>query len=91
MDGTQRSKPQSGLEVEIVQKQDHRSGVLTRGVVRDILTNSSTHLHGIKVRLETGGVVRVKHIHSQTWSRFAGQGLGTRGELRAIGCPARSV
>ena len=62
MSGTERSKIRPGLEVDIVQKQDQRSGVLTRGVVRDILTKSPTHPHGIKVRLETGEVGRVKEI-----------------------------
>ena len=66
MSGTERSKIRPGLEVDIVQKQDQRSGVLTRGVVRDILTNSPTHPHGIKVRLETGEVGRVKQILSET-------------------------
>ncbi len=65
MSGTERSKIRPGLEVDIVQKQDQRSGVLTRGVVRDILTKSSTHPHGIKVRLETGEVGRVKQIPSE--------------------------
>lgn len=51
-----------GMEVQIVQKHDQRSGNLTRGVVKDILTKSSTHPHGIKVRLETGEVGRVKEI-----------------------------
>jgi len=66
MSGTERSKIRPGLEVDIVQKQDQRSGVLTRGVVRDILTKSPTHPHGIKVRLETGEVGRVKQILSET-------------------------
>jgi uncharacterized repeat protein (TIGR03833 family) len=48
----------------IVQKQDQASGVLTEGIVQDILTNSSTHPHGIKVRLTTGEVGRVKNIIS---------------------------
>ena len=62
MDGTKRSEIQPGLEVEIVQKHHQRTGTLTKGVVRDILTKSPTHPHGIKVRLETGEVGRVKHI-----------------------------
>ena len=65
MDGTQRKAIRQGLEVEIVQKQDQRSGVLTRGIVQDILTNSPTHPHGIKVRLETGEVGRVKEIYDR--------------------------
>ncbi len=51
-----------GSKVRIVQKQDQRSGTLTSGVVRDVLTKSPTHTHGIKVRLETGEVGRVKEI-----------------------------
>jgi uncharacterized repeat protein (TIGR03833 family) len=51
-----------GSEVRIVHKQDQRSGNLTRGVVQDILTKSPTHPHGIKVRLETGEVGRVKEV-----------------------------
>ena len=65
MSGTERSKIRPGLEVDIVQKQDQRSGVLTRGIVRDILTKSPTHPHGIKVRLETGEVGRVKEVLSE--------------------------
>ena len=62
MSGIERNKIRPGLEVQIVQKHDQRSGVLTRGVVQDILTKSPTHPHGIKVRLETGEVGRVKEI-----------------------------
>ena len=51
-----------GLRVNIVQKQDQRSGRLTRGIVKDVLTKSAHHPHGIKVRLETGEVGRVKEI-----------------------------
>ena len=65
MSGTERSEIRPGLEVDIVQKQDQRSGVLTRGIVRDILTRSPTHPHGIKVRLETGEVGRVKEVLSE--------------------------
>jgi len=64
MRAIERNKITSGLEVKIVQKQDQRSGILTRGVVRDILTKSPTHPHGIKVRLETGEVGRVKEVLS---------------------------
>jgi len=64
MNGTERNKIRPGLEVDIVQKQDQRSGLLTRGVVKDVLTKSPTHPHGIKVRLETGEVGRVKEIAS---------------------------
>lgn len=52
----------SGLEVKIVLKKDQRSGILTKGVVKDILTNSKNHPHGIKVRLQDGQVGRVKEI-----------------------------
>ena len=65
MSGTERNKISPGTEVQIVQKQDQRSGLLTRGVVRDILTKSPTHPHGIKVRLEAGEVGRVKEILSK--------------------------
>ena len=59
MDGTNRSAIKPGLRVRIVLKKDQRSGQLTEGVVRDILTSSPTHSRGIKVRLETGEVGRV--------------------------------
>lgn len=62
MDGTKRSNIKIGSNVSIVLKEDQRSGKLTDGVVQDILTNSSTHPHGIKVRLESGEVGRVKKI-----------------------------
>lgn len=62
MDGTKRSDIKPGLKVAIVLKQDQRTGKLTEGIVKDILTNSPTHPHGIKVRLETGEVGRVKKI-----------------------------
>ena len=62
MDGKNRAHIKPGMRVRIVQKQDQRSGKLTEGIVQDILTNSPTHPHGIKVRL-TGGIVgRVKEI-----------------------------
>ena len=61
--GTRRADIHVGTKVSIVLKQDQRSGTLTEGVVRDILTNSATHPHGIKVRLENGQVGRVKLIH----------------------------
>jgi uncharacterized repeat protein (TIGR03833 family) len=51
-----------GLRVSIVMKADQRSGKATQGIVKDILTNSSVHSHGIKVRLESGQVGRVKEI-----------------------------
>lgn len=65
MSAIERNKIRTGSEVQIVQKQDQRSGILTRGVVKDILTSSPTHPHGIKVRLETGEVDRVKEILSK--------------------------
>ncbi|HIP01895.1 MAG TPA: YwbE family protein [Campylobacterales bacterium] len=64
MNGTKRANIRSGLSVKIVLKQDQRSGILTEGVVRDILTSSPTHPHGIKVRLIDGNVGRVKEILS---------------------------
>ncbi|MEQ9290484.1 MAG: YwbE family protein [Cyclobacteriaceae bacterium] len=62
MDGNNRSNIQIGQEVEVVQKQDQRSGTLTSGVVKRILTKSAQHPHGIKVQLESGLVGRVKNI-----------------------------
>ena len=62
MDGTRRSDIKSGKKVAIVLKKDQRTGTLTEGIVKDILTNSPTHPHGIKVRLESGDVGRVKEI-----------------------------
>jgi len=62
MDGRKRANIKSGIEVAIVEKHNQRTGELTEGVVKDILTNSPTHPHGIKVRLETGEVGRVKEI-----------------------------
>ncbi len=62
MQGQNRSDVKIGSEVGIVLKNDQRSGKITEGVVRDILTNSSFHPHGIKVRLTTGEVGRVKSI-----------------------------
>jgi len=62
MNGTRRAEIKPGVRVAIVQKQDQRTGRLTEGVVRDILTKSATHPHGIKVRLETGEVGRVKQM-----------------------------
>jgi len=62
MKNTLRNELQAGLLVNIVLKKDQRTGLLTEGVVKDILTKSATHPHGIKVRLETGEVGRVKEI-----------------------------
>jgi uncharacterized repeat protein (TIGR03833 family) len=61
-DGRNRKDIRPGVEVSIVLKQDQRTGKLTRGIVKDILTNSQTHPHGIKVRLTNGQVGRVKQI-----------------------------
>ncbi|UZR95012.1 YwbE family protein [Chondrinema litorale] len=63
-DGRSRKDIQIGQTVEVVQKHDQRTGDLTEGVVKRILTNSSTHPHGIKVMLESGEVGRVKNILS---------------------------
>ncbi|MBL4668426.1 MAG: YwbE family protein [Flavobacteriales bacterium] len=60
--GTNRKDIQIGIEVEVVQKHHQRSGELTEGIVKKILTNSPTHPHGIKVMLEGGVVGRVKNI-----------------------------
>ncbi|HFK1749220.1 TPA: YwbE family protein [Bacillus cereus] len=62
MNGQKRSNIAPGLEVDIVLKQDQRTGKLTRGIVKDILTNSPSHPHGIKVRLQDGKVGRVQNI-----------------------------
>ena len=62
MPGTERSALRPGTLVRVVRKEDQPTGRLTEGVVRDILTGSATHPHGIKVRLTTGVVGRVKEI-----------------------------
>lgn len=62
MNAQLRSNIKSGLKVNIVLKQDQRSGKLTQGIVKNILTNSPKHPHGIKVRLQDGQVGRVKEI-----------------------------
>lgn len=62
MQGTERSKIRQGMKVRVVQKQDQATGRLTEGIVRDLLTKSPTHPHGIKVRLESGIVGRVKEL-----------------------------
>ena len=62
MDPKKRFNIKQGLKVNIVLKQDQRSGKLTSGIVKDILTNSPTHPHGIKVRLMDGQVGRVQEI-----------------------------
>ncbi|MCU0592533.1 MAG: YwbE family protein [Desulfobacterales bacterium] len=62
MDGTCRENIKAGQSVMIVLKKDQRSGKLTSGIVKDILTKSPTHPHGIKVRLESGEIGRVKQV-----------------------------
>ncbi len=62
MKGNQRVNIKLGMKVAIVLKADQQSGKLTEGVVKDIMTNSPTHPHGIKVRLASGQVGRVKEI-----------------------------
>lgn len=62
LDGNLRKNILIGIEVEVVQKQDQRTGKLTNGIVKKILTNSPNHPHGIKVMLESGIVGRVKTI-----------------------------
>tara|TARA_R110001583_G_scaffold67490_8_gene192970 strand:+ start:14506 stop:14700 length:195 start_codon:yes stop_codon:yes gene_type:complete len=64
MTAINRTDIKKGLLVSIVLKQDQRSGTLTEGTVKDILTKSPSHPHGIKVRLEDGAVGRVKQINS---------------------------
>ena len=63
-DGKKRFDIKIGASVNIVLKQDQRSGKLTQGIVKNILTNSPTHPHGIKVRLQDGQVGRVQEILS---------------------------
>ena len=62
MNGQNRKDIRPGITVDIVLKEDQRTGKRTRGVVKEVLTNSPNHPHGIKVRLETGEVGRVKEI-----------------------------
>jgi uncharacterized repeat protein (TIGR03833 family) len=62
MNGQHRQSIRPGVEVTIVLKKDQSSGKLTRGVVADVLTNSSFHPHGIKVRLVSGDVGRVQEV-----------------------------
>lgn len=64
MDGARRSDIKPGLRVSIILKKDQRTGNLTEGIVKDILTKSPVHTHGIKVRIESGLVGRVKRIFS---------------------------
>lgn len=60
--GNARASLKVGMTVLVVQKQDQRTGKLTKGIIKDILTKSPNHPHGIKVRLENGLVGRVKEI-----------------------------
>lgn len=62
LDGKKRSNIKPGMAVNVILKQDQRTGKKTAGVVKDLLTNSLTHPHGIKVRLEDGQVGRVSEI-----------------------------
>jgi len=62
MDGRSRNNIRPGIEVSIVMKEDQRTGELTDGIVQNILTNSQFHPHGIKVRLTSGEVGRVKEV-----------------------------
>lgn len=62
MDGTKRADIRTGLRVSIVLKNDQQTGKLTEGIVKNILTKSPAHPHGIKVRLESGEIGRVKKI-----------------------------
>ncbi len=62
MNGTERKNIRPGIKVKIVQKQYQRTGQLTEGVVKDIMTNSAVHHRGIKVRLESGLIGRVQEI-----------------------------
>ena len=62
MSGNVREDIKAGMRVQVAQKQDQRSGKLTEGIVKEILTKSATHPHRIKVRLESGIVGRVKKI-----------------------------
>ncbi|CCH48887.1 YwbE family protein [Pseudodesulfovibrio piezophilus] len=62
MDGSTRKNLKPGMRVNIVLKKDQRTGTLTQGIIKNLLTKSPTHPHGIKVRLEDGQVGRVKEI-----------------------------
>ncbi len=73
MNGTRRADIKPGLHVLIVLKQDQRSGRLTAGVVKDLLTRSPSHPHGIKVRLENGEVGRVKEIVTDSSAKISGK------------------
>lgn len=66
MNGSNRVNIKIGVRVKIIEKQNQRSGELTEGIVKDILTKSNNHPHGIKVRLADGTVGRVAEIVNQT-------------------------
>ena len=68
-EGNNRGNIKVGLNVGVVLKQDQRSGKITRGIVKRILTNSFHHPHGIKVELENGQVGRVKEIHLRVYPK----------------------
>ena len=65
MNGQNRNNIFPGISVDIVLKKDQKTGRLTRGIVKDILTKSGTHPHGIKVRLTDGQIGRVQEIHTK--------------------------
>ena len=69
MDGRRREDIKPGIQVDIVLKKDQRTGSLTKGIVKDILTKSSSHPHGIKVRLTSGAIGRVKKVLSEEGER----------------------
>ena len=71
--GQYRSQIRPGQEVHIVLKEDQRTGKLTRGIVKELLTKSPTHPHGIKVRLTSGQVGRVKQILSPSGGSLGGE------------------
>ena len=75
VNGQQRGSIRIGLVVDIIQKEDQRSGKKTRGIVQEILTNSLSHPHGIKVRLKEGQVGRVAEIISDPASDNTSKGL----------------
>lgn len=75
MSEIKRTDIKKGSRVRIVLKQDQRTGKLTEGIVQDILTNSMTHPHGIKVRLEDGQVGRVKELVGVTSNTRPGRSV----------------
>lgn len=75
MNGQHRQNVRAGSLVDIILKKDQASGKLTRGIVKDILTNSSFHPHGIKVRLVNGAVGRVQEVVDATSNEHAAKPL----------------